>query len=67
LLAECGLWIRKAVGHFTWGLMGQTRRGLEESGAETKLDDDSPAQEVSEEKNASKRPKTILVILWQRM
>jgi hypothetical protein len=47
--------------------MGQTRRGLEESGAETKLDDDSPAQEVSEEKNASKRPKTILVILWQRM
>ena len=43
--------IRKAVGHFKWGWMGHASWGREDSGAESHVDCDSPAQEVSEEKN----------------
>ena len=48
-----GLWIRKAVECFKWGLMGQSSRKMKDSGAEGDLNCGGLAQEVSEEKNFS--------------
>lgn len=52
-----GIWIRKVVEHFRWGLMGHTSRIREDGGAESKVDYDSSAHEDSEEKSISKGPR----------
>ena len=63
-----GLLVRKAVKYFLWGLMGFTRSSIKDSDAENNVDYDSPAQEVSEEKNVSLWPRDyscdILERLW---
>lgn len=46
-----GIWIRKAVECFRQGLMGNTSRGLEDSGTEGDLNCEVLAQEVSGEKS----------------
>ena len=48
-------WFRKAVEHIKqYGLMGHTSRSMADSGAESTLDYNISAQEVSEKKNISK-------------
>ena len=43
LAGECGLWIRKAVEHFKWGLMGHTCKSREDIGAESNVDSNNLA------------------------
>lgn len=44
---------RKLVEHCKWGLMWNSRRGLEDNRAEIKMEYGGPTQEVSEENNIS--------------
>ena len=46
LLAECGLWIRKAVEDFNWGLVGYMSRSVENSDTKSKVDYDGQTQET---------------------
>ena len=48
-----GLWVRKAMECFKYGIMGHTSRSVEDGGVEDDLNCGGPAQEVSEEKNFS--------------
>lgn len=48
-------WIRKAVEHFKWSLMGHSRI-MEDSGAEGDLNCGASTQEVSEENNINMWP-----------
>jgi hypothetical protein len=43
-----GLWTRKVVEHLKWILLGLLIGNMEHNGAESNVDDDGPAQEVSE-------------------
>ena len=56
-MAECGLWTRKAVEYFKWGLMSYASRNMENRDVESNVDDEGRAQDVSEEKNVSMWPR----------
>lgn len=56
-----GIWIRKAVEYFNWGLMSNPSRNMEDSDGEGDLNSENLAQEISEEKT------NILMIYWLRM
>lgn len=45
-----GIWIRKAVEYFKWGLTSNPSRNMEDSDGEGDLNSENLAQEVSEEK-----------------
>jgi hypothetical protein len=49
-----GLWVRKAVECFKWGLISCTSQNVEDRGAERNLDCYGPVKEVLKEKNTSK-------------
>lgn len=49
-----GLWIRKAVKCFNQSLMSHPSTSREHSGAESNINYDGSAQEVSKEKNINK-------------
>jgi hypothetical protein len=50
-----GVWTRNMVECFSQGLMGHPSRDMEDSSAEDNVDDADPIQEVSGEKDISKR------------
>lgn len=57
-----GIWTRKAIGHFKWGLIVHPSRSMEDRGSEGDSNCGDPAQEVSEGKN-----EIILGMFWQRI
>ena len=52
-----GFELEKSILHFRWSLTGQLNSNLEANASESNVNNDCPAQEISEGKNIAKGPR----------